>query len=230
MIGRERTPTGAPRGFFLTLEGIEGTGKSTHARYLAESLRELGYTVVVSREPGGTPLGEVLRGLLLGVDGECPVPRAELFLLLASRAQHVAGRILPDLNAGKIVICDRFGDASLAYQGGGRGLGVEAVAACNDLATGGLKPDRTLLLDITVDEAQRRVARRRRKEGSLDRLDMESEAFYRRVRDTYHRLAAAAPDRFRILETTREKKALAAEVLTLVRPWAAERRDAGGLV
>lgn len=229
MSARTTTVAGVPRGFFLTFEGIEGSGKSTHVDLLADALRSRGVTVRVTREPGGTPLGEALRGLLLGTDGDPPVPQAELFLLLAARAQHVARVILPALAAGEVVISDRYGEASLAYQGGGRGLGREQVEEANALATGGLRPDLILLFDLEPDEMLRRIEKRRQKAGALDRLDAESTAFFSVVRAAYRDLADADPERFRIIETHDEKPAVAAHVFDLVWPLVARRREQGAL-
>ena len=217
------------RGFFITLEGIEGTGKTTHQDLLARALESRGFTVAVTREPGGTPLGRALRGLLLDDASEPPVPEAELFLLLADRAQHVQRVILPALNRGEVVIADRYIDASLAYQGAGRAIDEAGVRWGNRLATGGLVPDLTLLFELPVDEAFARIERRRAREGRLDRLDRESVEFFARVRDAYHRLARAEPDRFRIVCTREDKEDGAAEILTAVLPRLEERRRAGAL-
>lgn len=210
--------SGTRRGCFITLEGIEGSGKSTHVARLVEGLRERGFTVLASREPGGTPLGESLRGLLLGVDGDAPVPRAELLLMLASRAQHVQQVIEPALARGEVVVVDRYADASVAYQGAGRGLGVDTVREANRFATGGLVPDRTILIDLPLAEALERIATRRRKRGVLDRFDDEDRRFYETVQQAYRDLAAAQPDRVRVVQSTEAKPRVAEQVLAEVLP------------
>ncbi len=229
-LERARAASGVPRGFFLTFEGTEGSGKTTHVRLLKTALEERGYRVDGTREPGGTPLAEALRSLLLGTEGETPVAEAELFMLLASRAQHLQKRILPRLDAGDVVICDRFSDASLAYQGGGRGLGLERVAAANDLAASGIRPDLTLLFDVPVDESLIRVGRRSAEGGDLTRFDREYREFHEAVREVYLSLARREPDRFAVLDATVPKPELAARVLGEVEPRLVRRRADGGLV
>ena len=215
---------GAGRGFLLSFEGVEGTGKSSHLGRLADWLREQGTRVTTTREPGGTPLGESLRAATLDPDGEPPTPAAELFLILAARAQHVTRVLEPALRAGEVVLCDRFSEASLAYQGGGRGLGVERVAAANRLATGGLRADLVLLFDAPSDVILDRLQRRRKSRG-LDRLDREDQEFFARVRATYLSLAAAEPDRFVVINTAGDPEGVAAGVRSEVLP----RLQAAGL-
>ena len=229
LLERARTSTGVPRGFFLSLEGIEGSGKTTHARFLEQTLRERGYRVAFTREPGGTPLGEALRDLLLGTEGDSPVPEAELFLLLAARAQHVQRFILPRLDRGEVVLCDRFADASVAYQGGGRGLGVERVEELNRFATAGIRPDFTLLFDVAVDESLHRVDRRGRRGGDYNRFDREIREFHERVREAYLRLAEREKDRFLVVDATAQKKVVAQRVLEAVEPLLVRRKEEGAL-
>lgn len=219
---RARTEAGAPRGLFVSLEGIEGSGKTTHGKRLTTHLQALGHRVFLTREPGGTPLAEELRRLLLGTEGECPEVETELLMILAGRAQHVRREIAPRLARGEVVVCDRYADASLAYQGGGRGLGVERVAAGNALATGGLVPDLTLLFDLPVDQAMARVARRGREGGAFNRFDRERREFYHAVRETYLRLAEAEPRRFVVLDATLPKPELAERVREVVAPHLAD--------
>lgn len=182
-------------GLFLTFEGIEGSGKSTQIEKLTIWLRGRGLPVMVVREPGGTDLGESLRRILLAPSREAITARAELFLYLASRAQLVAQRIMPALERGSIVIADRFGDASVAYQGGGRGLGEREVRGLVRFATEGLKPARTYILDLPPEKGLERVRLR----GTPDRLEAEGLAFHRAVRASYRRIAKAEPGRVLLL-------------------------------
>ncbi|MCW2989551.1 MAG: tmk [Solirubrobacterales bacterium] len=196
----------------LTIEGIDGAGKSTLAAGLAEALRADGVDAELLREPGGVELSERVRALVkdpaLTVD-----PRAEALLYAAARAQLVAERVRPLLAEGRWVVLDRFVDSSLAYQGAGRGLGVEAVRAINDFGTGGLSPDRTLLLRIEP------AAGRARAEGrgeAPDRLEAEDDGFFTTIARAYDQLAAAEPQRFRILDATRAPAELLADALDAV--------------
>ena len=191
------------RGLLVTLEGIEGAGKSTQARLLADALRSRGERAVVSREPGGTAFGKALRGMLLDPAAGPIAPLAELFLYLADRAQHVEEVVAPALERGDCIVCDRFADATIAYQGYGRGLEPAFIAAASALAARGIVPALTILLDC--EDVAAGVARARRRQagdgtaGVEDRFEREELAFHVRVRDGYRALAAAAPDRFRIL-------------------------------
>jgi len=191
------------RGTFLTFEGIEGSGKSTQAERLARSLRELGLAPLVTREPGGTPLGRELRALLLRPTETPMEPSAELMLYAADRAQHLAQVVLPALARGLPVLCDRYLDATLAYQGFGRGLGVAPILELHRHAPLDLRPDRTLLLDLDVELGLER-ARRRNDQDDRDaaegRFERERLQFHRLVRDGYLRLAAAEPGRIRVLD------------------------------
>jgi dTMP kinase len=177
---------------FITLEGIEGCGKSTQAKRLAGVLPG----AVVTRQPGGTPLGLRIRELLLTPSADGPVPEAELLLFFADRAQHVFSVIRPALAAGRVVVCDRYTDSSLAYQGHGRGLPLDLLRGVHQLATGGLWPDLTLLLDIDVEESLRRIHAR----GGPDRLEAEKLHFHERVRDGYLAMAAAEPARWVVVD------------------------------
>ncbi len=179
------------RGLFITFEGPEGSGKSTQARLLAKFLAQEGHIVVLTREPGGTPIGDQIRHVLLNRANQAMHPRTEVLLFQASRAQHVEELIRPALAAGKIVLCDRYADSTLAYQGYGRGEDVAELRALIDYATGGLWPDLTLWLDLPVEAGLARIAPARR-----NRLDAEALAFHRRVREGYARLAAAEPHRW----------------------------------
>ena len=192
----------AAEGFVLTFEGTEGTGKSTQVALLSAALRREGREVVATREPGGTALGAALRRILLGTALGSISPEAELFLYLADRAQHVAEVIAPALAGGKVVICDRFSDATMAYQGFGRGLDRQMIERLNAAATAGTLPELTLLLDMSeVEEGLRRADGRNRREGVAgveDRFEQEEIAFHLRVQEGYRRLAAEEPGRFRL--------------------------------
>ena len=191
-------------GTFITFEGIDGSGKSTQLRILADFLHKQGCDVLATREPGGTPVGLRLRAALL--DGLEEVdPLTELLVFAADRAQHVRRVLRPALMENRVVLSDRYADATKAYQGAGRGFAPELISEIVELATEGLKPDLTLLFDLPVDESVRRT--RRRSEGKSrshpgDRLDAEDIEFHLRVRDSYLRLAAEEPDRFRIIESS----------------------------
>lgn len=189
-------------GTFITFEGIDGSGKSTQMRLLANFLREQGSEVVVTREPGGTAVGVRLRAALLDAQ-ELVDPLTELLVFAADRAQHVRRLLRPALELDQIVISDRYADATIAYQGAGRGFRPELISEIVALATEGLKPELTLLFDLTVAEASLRTRRRsesNRKGAKADRLDAEDEAFHTRVRNAYLELAAAEPERFRIID------------------------------
>ncbi len=189
---------GLKQGFFLSFEGIEGCGKTTQIKRLARRLRALGYLVVETREPGGAPISEQIRTLLLDTRNRGMDARCELLLYLASRAQHLADRVRPALEKGAIVLCDRFADATVAYQGYGRGLGPATVSRLNRFATAGLVPNLVLLLDIPVAVG----LARKRTVGKLDRLDREQASFHEAVRRGYHRIARQHPRRVRVVNGT----------------------------
>ncbi|MFQ5848295.1 MAG: dTMP kinase [Candidatus Methylomirabilales bacterium] len=218
------------RGLFFTFEGVEGSGKTTQLRRLSATLRQAGQQVMETREPGGTPLGEAMRSMLLMTRNQEMAPEAELFLYLASRAQLSRERIIPSLGAGTIVVCDRFADATVAYQGYGRGLDLTLIAMMNRAATGGLTPDLTILLDLDPHEGLRRVRERGQvplPELSLDRLESEALEFHDRVRRGYLHLAHAEPHRFHVIDATRPETAVAAQIWQRAEPligsWAVER-------
>ena len=183
-------------GLFITLEGPEGAGKSTNREYLAARLREHGADVVMTREPGGTPLAERIRELLLAPSDEAMAVDTELLLMFAARAQHLAEVIRPALARGAVVLCDRFTDATYAYQGGGRGLPVERIAVLEDFVQGKLRPDLTLVFDLPVEVGLARAAAR----GRLDRFEQEGQAFFEAVRQAYLQRAAQAPQRYSLLD------------------------------
>lgn len=190
---------------FITFEGIEGSGKSTALRLVAEALREKGFDPVLTCEPGGTALGRSLRSILLNVRSSNISGRAELLLFLADRAQHVAELIVPAQEAGQVILCDRYCDSTFAYQGYGRSLDLEYLRSLNTAATGGLMPDLTLLLDLPVPCGLERAGRRNREEGTViseGRFDAESLDFHERVRQGYLALAAEDPGRFAVIDAS----------------------------
>jgi dTMP kinase len=183
-------------GLFITLEGPEGAGKSTNREYLAARLREQGVDVVLTREPGGTPLAEHIRELLLTPSDEAMTADTELLLMFAARAQHLAEVIRPALARGCVVLCDRFTDATYAYQGGGRGVSQERIAALEDFVQGALRPDLTLIFDLPVEVGLARAAAR----GRLDRFEQEGREFFEAVRQAYLRKAEQQPARYRVVD------------------------------
>jgi dTMP kinase len=188
-------------GAFITFEGIDGCGKSTQLRLLASELRMRGFEVVSTREPGGTPLGQGIRNVLLDPQMEVD-PLAELLLFAADRAQHVRTLLAPAIESGSIVLSDRYADATAAYQGAGRNFTTEMIAEVISLATGGLKPDLTLIFDLPVAECLARTSRRTETDNQTDRLDAEDAAFHTRVRDAYLKLAAEEPERVRVISAS----------------------------
>lgn len=186
---------------FITLEGPEGSGKTSQLPALAEFLRDAGYDVIVTREPGGTAVGDQIREVLMNLKNVSIIPRTEILLFLAARAQHVDELIRPALAEGKVVLCDRYGDSTLAYQGFGHKTDLETLQTLLDFSTGGLKPDLTLLLDVPVEEG---MARKRDNSAEWNRLDAYALAFHERVRQGYFALAEAEPDRWLIIDATED--------------------------
>lgn len=189
------------KGLFVTFEGPEGSGKSTQIRGLKDYLSETGYSVTNTREPGGTPLGEKIRGLLQhDMSDEAPCPEAEVYLFAASRAQHVNRLILPALKKGDVVLCDRFAHSSFAYQGFGRGFGYQAIFDANYLATRNCMPDLVFLLDLTPEESQKRMMARFNQSGqALDRIEREPQEFHKKLREGFLEMAANDSYRFRVI-------------------------------
>lgn len=193
-------------GTFITFEGIDGSGKSTQLRLLNSFLRARGCDALVTREPGGTTLGLRLREALLDAHEEVD-PLTELLVFAADRAQHVRRKLLPALESGAVVISDRYADATVAYQGAGRGFSPELIAQIVQLATAGLKPDLTLLFDVSIEESTNRTTRRSSSKNpglrsARDRLDIEHADFHARVRDAYLQLAHAEPERIKVIDTS----------------------------
>ena len=202
-------------GKFISFEGIDGSGKSTQLRMLAGDLRLKGIDIVATHEPGGTPLGRRLREAFLETE-ETVAPISELLLFAADRAQHVELLIKPALAEGKVVISDRYADATFAYQGAGRGFDAETIDKVIQLATGGLKPDLTLFFDITVDTAIRRMQEHEGGERVQNRMDLETAEFYERVRASYLGIAERESQRFKVIEANAAVDEIHKEVANLV--------------
>jgi len=188
------------KGKFITIEGPDGAGKTTQVRKISEYLKSRGVKVLVTREPGGTSLGEKLRELLLALEGESPVPEAEALIYAASRAQLVTKVIKPALESGFIVLCDRFVDSSLAYQGWARGLGIERLKDINGWFLKDTWPDITIVLDIDPVQSLKRIS------GKKDRLENENLAFHRKVREGFLQLKALYPDRIKIVDASQDAR------------------------
>ena len=211
-------------GLFITLEGIEGSGKTTQAELLARSLESEGLAVLRTREPGGTELAEKIRSLVLHVEKEPVHPETELLLFLAARAQHVRERVGPAIKRGEIVICDRFSDATRAYQGGGRRVGERELAQFDAWATGGLAPDRTYLIDLPVSEGLARAKHRQGLRG-IDRIEREGAGFLGAVREAYLRIAKEEPGRIFVLDGLLATDALAKTILNDVKSMLSSRQS-----
>ena len=202
-------------GRFITIEGGEGAGKSTAQAYLAERLAERGIAVLQTREPGGTPLAESIRQTLLSTDGEHPVEMAELLLVFAARAQHLAKVIEPALAAGQWVICDRFTDATYAYQGAARGLSADLIAQLETLVQGERRPDTVVVMDLSPEVGMTRARQR----GELDRFEREKPAFYSQVRNAYLARAQADPDRYQVIDAEQSLESVRQALSKLVEGW-----------
>lgn len=198
--------------YFITLEGGEGTGKSTQIEEVAAWFRERGHQVVVTREPGGTRAGEAIRRILLDREHIAINPETELLLMFSARAQHIAEVIRPALAAGQVVLCDRFTDASYAYQGGGRGIARQQIVQLESWVQDDLRPDLTLLLDAPVDVGMARAGER----GVADRFEAETEAFFHAVREAYLELARHDPERIRVIDANQPVADVTAAIVRLL--------------
>ena len=203
----------ADRGLFITFEGTDGAGKTTQIQRLSAELGQAGYDICLTREPGGTPISEQIRDMLLNPDHSEMAATTELLLYAASRAQHVSEVIKPALEAGKIVISSRFADAMVVYQGYGRGLDLERIKRLNRIATEGVTPDVTFVLDLPVEIGLQRVQKSR---GGLDRLEREKIDFHQRLRDGYRALAQQEPQRLKIVDAQASPEKVYAQIMAAI--------------
>ena len=202
-------------GRFITIEGIEGSGKSTQLPYIKTLLESAGKNVVSTREPGGTAVGEALRRVLLDPSNEAMASDTELLLVFAARAEHLAKVIRPAIEQGQWVVCDRFTDATYAYQGGGRGIAESRIGLLEQWVQGGLHPDLTFLLDVSADVGLARAAAR----GAKDRFEREAEKFFARTRAAYLARAQRNPQRYRVIDAAAAVTAVQAEIATILEPF-----------
>ncbi|MCQ2798513.1 MAG: dTMP kinase [Bacilli bacterium] len=186
---------------FITFEGGEGSGKSTAIKRIVKALEDMGHEVILTREPGGTPIGEQIRNVILDKANTAMDPRTEALLYAASRRQHLVEKIIPAIKEGKIVLCDRYLDSSLAYQGGARNLGIEEIYNVNLYATEGMQPDVTILFDIEPEEGLRRIAANAGRE--VNRLDVEKISFHHKVRESFKKVASMFPERFAVIDASK---------------------------
>ena len=199
---------------FITLEGPEGSGKTTAVNYAVSKLEEMGYQIVRTREPGGTPIAEQIRNVILDKANTAMDERTEALLYAASRRQHLVEKVWPAIKEGKIVICDRYLDSSLAYQGGARGLGIENILNVNLFATENTFPDLTLLFDISPEEGLKRISANANRE--VNRLDLEKLEFHHKVRNTFLELAKRYPERFVIIDASKSREEVAKATLDAI--------------
>jgi dTMP kinase len=209
------------RGQFITFDGTEGVGKSTQLTNAAGTLAQMGIDYIVTREPGGTPMAEAIRELLLAPRDEPVNEITELLLMFAARAQHLHTRILPALERGQWVLCDRFTDATFAYQGGGRGVPEERIAVLETLVQGDIRPDHVIVLDAPVDTGMARA----RKRGELDRFEQEDLDFFQRIRDAYLARATAQPARYHVIDAARPLAEVSEQVSGLLNQWVSRLED-----
>lgn len=201
------------KGLLITMEGPDGSGKTMQMDLLERTLRKQGYPVIRSREPGGTPIGEAIRSVILNPEYSEMDSMTEAMLYAASRAQHVAEKIKPAMAEGYIVLLDRFLDSSLVYQGIGRGMAIETIEAINRFATGGLQPDVTFMVYIDYEEGLRR---KRKQNGSLDRMEAQQDSFHRRVNEGYLQLAQRYPERIQLIDGARDPQTVHQDILKRV--------------
>ncbi len=201
------------KGLLITMEGPDGSGKTMQMDLLEKALREQGYPVIRSREPGGTPIGEAIRNVILNPEYTEMDSMTEAMLYAASRAQHVAEKIKPAIAEGYIVLLDRFLDSSLVYQGIGRGMTIETIEAINRFATGGLQPDATIMVYIDYEEGLRR---KKQQNGSLDRMEAQQDNFHRRVNEGYLQLAKRYPERIQLIDGARDPQTIHQDILKRV--------------
>lgn len=211
---------------FITFEGIEGSGKTTQIHFLKNHLQSLGQQVIVTREPGGCQIADRIRGILLNPENSSMVPRAELLLYAAARAQHVSEVIRPALRTGKIVLCDRFIDATVAYQGYGRKLDRDLIQQLNGLASEEIRPDLTLLLDLPVPTGLKRALRREQQQQDTTegRMEREATSFHQAVREGYLELAASEPARFGIINADRPPEEIRLDIAAIIEQFIEQRR------
>lgn len=207
------------KGLLITVEGVEGAGKTTAVNALAEHLAAHGRAPLVTREPGGTPLGEAVRGVLLGHSGEAMCGEAETLLIFAARAEHLDKVVCPALARGEWVLCDRFTDATYAYQGAGRRLGNDRIAVLEDWVQGSLRPDLTLVLDLPVTQGRARAGAR----SDPDRFEREQDAFFERVRHNYLERAAADPGRMRVIDASADDATVCQALCDVIDDWVKPR-------
>lgn len=200
---------------FITIEGVEGSGKSSSTNDVVNRLRKEGYDIITTREPGGTPIAEKIRDIILDINNTNLDPRAEALLYAASRRQHLIEKVWPALKQGKIVICDRFIDSSLAYQGGARNLGIENITNINMFATENTWPDLTLLFDIDPELGLDRIRKNQGRE--VNRLDLEKIEFHKKVRETFLNLAKKYHDRYVIIDASKSQKEVEEEVYNIIK-------------
>ena len=199
---------------FITLEGPEGSGKTTAVETAVRKLQEMGYEIVRTREPGGTPIAEEIRNVILDKANTAMDPRTEALLYAASRRQHLVEKVWPAIKEGKIVICDRYLDSSLAYQGGARGLGIDNILQINNFATEGTFPDLTLLFDIDPEIGLARISANSNRE--VNRLDLEKIDFHNKVRNTFLELARRYPERFVVIDASKSREEVADKTLEVI--------------
>jgi dTMP kinase len=212
-------------GKFLTLEGGEGAGKSTAMSFIQQVLDEHGLNPVITREPGGTPLGETLRELLLDYKNDQMCDDTELLLMFAARAQHLAQVIEPALQQGRWVLCDRFTDATYAYQGGGRGIDMSRIEQLEQWVQGERRPDLTILLDVPVEIGMQRITSRESTQGTRDRFERERTAFFDNVRQTYLARARQFPRQYRIIDASQPLENVQQQLRQVLTDYLAENRD-----